>query len=404
MKKPPVPPVRYTPKPVLTPQRGCYWADQMVLNPALIADPDSPRLHMLFRASGPWPQKRVPGQPMPYPISLGYAWSDDAGATWTADFSRPALAPRAATRKADLYIRRADGRRVINYANGGLEDPRLTPIGKELYLTVACRPFPPGPYWTGTPTHCCVPDWITAGDEDFAHVRWNQTVSVLFRVRLDALKARDYEAAFAYVTHLTDPAKMDDRDVVLFPEKLLIQGQRRYVMLHRPWEPKFYGHPRLKKPSMYLAAAGKLTDLALPRARHRLLAAPRFGWEEHRVGASFPPLRIAPTEWLVAYHGKTETAGIGYTQSFLILKDNPAGFPAITHRCPDRLLFARQKWELKGKFATPCVFTCGAVVLGDELVMSYGAADTNAGIARMSLSALVAHVRRYGPTGKPRSR
>ncbi|WP_235548880.1 hypothetical protein [Paenibacillus sp. Soil522] len=45
---------RYTPEPV----PDCEWASKMVLNPAIVKDPASDRLHMLFRATGPWSRKR----------------------------------------------------------------------------------------------------------------------------------------------------------------------------------------------------------------------------------------------------------------------------------------------------------------------------------------------------------
>ena len=84
--------IRYSQKPVLEPKEGCMWADTMVLNPAIVKDPDTDTLHMLFRATGPWPAKNLKGKSDPYPIFLGYAKSDDRGETWQPDFSRPALA------------------------------------------------------------------------------------------------------------------------------------------------------------------------------------------------------------------------------------------------------------------------------------------------------------------------
>jgi len=110
---------------VLEPQRKSPWADEMVLNPGMVLDPNSGRIHMLFRATGPWPQKKISGQPLPYPAFLGYAYSEDQGHSWKADFSRPALAPALNYEPDKLTISDADGAEVFNHANGCLEDPRL---------------------------------------------------------------------------------------------------------------------------------------------------------------------------------------------------------------------------------------------------------------------------------------
>lgn len=392
---------RYSPRPALEPQPGCVWADQMVLNPAFVQDPHSNRLHMLFRASGPWPQMQRKGQPLPYPIFLGYAFSGDLGRTWTADFSRPALAPALAENLQDLYIQTCDGRTVVNHANGCIEDPRLFWLDGLLYLTTACRLFPPGPYWEGTALNCCTPKWALDGRHAIGKAaRWNVTVSVLYRVDLASLAARRYEQAFTYVAHLTDPEKGDNRDVFLFPEKVNLNGRPRYLCLHRPWTPSEYVVARgVEKPSIMLAAADRLADLATDAADQHLLAVPQFEWEENRIGASFPPIKLREGEWLVSYHGKKE-GRTGYTQSFMILEEADRGFPAITHRCSERLMYAAQDWELTGKFPTPCLFTCAGQVVGDELIMTYGAADTKAGVAWVNFEELVAHVRKFDARGQ----
>jgi beta-1,2-mannobiose phosphorylase / 1,2-beta-oligomannan phosphorylase len=234
---------QYSPEPVLVPRKGCLWADTMVLNPALIQDPESSRLHMLFRATGPWPEKQIPGKPLPYPIFLGYASSDDKGLTWTADFSRPALAPALKSNPDEIYVLNVEGRKMIDYSNGCIEDPRLFWLEGKLYLSVACRMFPPGPYWEqDEPTQCC-PEWVHDKNHSFGRAaRENLTTTVLYQVDLDRLKAKDYTRAFTYVTHLTDPELGDNRDVFLFPEKMVVAGRPQYVCIHRPKEPnKFPG-------------------------------------------------------------------------------------------------------------------------------------------------------------------
>jgi predicted GH43/DUF377 family glycosyl hydrolase len=392
---------RYASSPAIVPQAGCDWADTMVLNPAMIKDPKSDHLHMLFRATGPWPKKQMPGKPLPYPIFLGYACSDDLGKTWQADFSRPALTPVMGYDKDEIYIKNIDGRCVVNYANGCIEDPRLHYIEEMLYLTVACRMFPPGPYWEhDEPTQCC-PAWIKDTNQPFGiAARTNLTVTVLYQVDLGRLKAKDYEHAFVYVTHLTDPEVSDNRDAFLFPEKLTIDGQSQYVMIHRPREPQTFpsGRPSVS-PSIFIGSAVQLEDFPTSKASHQLLAEPMFDWEGNRIGGSIPPIKISANEWLLGYHGKKDDI-LGYTQSFMILRQMPNELPTVIHRCPERLMYAQQPWELAGRFKIPCVFSCSGVVVDETLVIGYGAADERVGIAWVKLKKLIAMVKKYDAKGR----
>ncbi|MBP3261624.1 hypothetical protein, partial [Pseudobutyrivibrio sp.] len=96
--------IEFSSEPVIEPKMGCDWADTMVLNPALFLDDDGRTIHMLFRATGPWPKKNLKGISDPYPIFLGYAKSDDLGKSFKADFSRPALAPALEYDKDKMFI------------------------------------------------------------------------------------------------------------------------------------------------------------------------------------------------------------------------------------------------------------------------------------------------------------
>ena len=368
----------------------------MVLNPALVLDEDGKTIHMLFRATGPWPEGNLKGKSDPYPIFLGYAKSTDLGESFVPDFSRPALAPKLAYKEADNYVINDRGEKVINYANGCIEDPRLFYVEGQLYLTVACRLFPPGPYWEGDKRRDNLPDWVMDPDSPVGVLaRRNDTVTVLYKVDLKSLKEGKYEDAFSYVGPLTDGNLSDNRDVFFFSKKMNIGGEDKLLMLHRP--ERSYEFPTGKgvmTPAIFMAAADNFEDFATADARHKLLAKSEFDWEEERVGASFPPIDLGSGEWLVSYHGKA-LPDYGYTQSFMILKERDGDFPKIKHRMSQRLIFARQKWELPDKFPCPCIFTTGAVIIGDELIMGYGAADQKIGIAKVSLSELVDYVRGF---------
>lgn len=395
--------IRYSKEPVIVPEQGCSWADTMVLNPAIVKDPYNDTIHMLFRATGPWPKKNLRGLSDPYPIFLGYAKSEDMGKTWDTDFSRPALAPALEYDLDKMYIKDDRGNQVVNYANGCIEDPRIFLIEGDYYLTTACRMFPPGAYWEGDKRRDNLPDWAMKEDNPFGTAAYNNdTTTVLFRLDIDRLREQDYERAFTYVCTLTDGNVTDNRDVFFFPEKMMIDGKLQYVMLHRPHNPDVFPTGEgIYKPSMFLAAAENVRDFTTSKATHKLLAVSEFDWEDERIGASFPPIDLGGGEWLISYHGKS-LPDYGYTQSFMILKEEENSFPRIIHRCSDRLLYAQQEWELPDKFPCPCIFTTGGIVMGEELIMSYGAADQKVGIAWANFKELVAYVRCFDEKGTDR--
>jgi hypothetical protein len=202
----------------------------MVLNPAIVKDAQTNTLHMLFRATGPGTDKKMEGSPYdPYPIYLGYAKSDDMGQTWEADFSRPALAPKVAYSLDEMYIKDDEGKSVVNYANGCIEDPRIFLVEGEWYLSAACRLFPPGPYWLEGKdiglTHTNVPKWAKKRDNPLGEAAFkNITVTVLFKLDLTKLSERDYDNAFQYICNLTNGSEGDNRDVFLFPNKMRVNG------------------------------------------------------------------------------------------------------------------------------------------------------------------------------------
>jgi beta-1,2-mannobiose phosphorylase / 1,2-beta-oligomannan phosphorylase len=370
------------------------------LNPAIIQDPDSNILHMLFRATGPWPQKNLKGKCDPYPIFLGYARSEDRGRSWKADFERPALEPALEYEVEKMYIQDDEGQRVVNYANGCIEDPRIFEVEGQLYVSVASRMFPPGPYWLGDKRRDNCPDWAYEEKNPFGiAASLNDTTTVLYRLDLNKLKNREYQNAFTYVSSLTDCTVTDNRDVFLFPEKMKINGKMQYLMLHRPHHPdRFETGEGVHKPSMFLAAAENIREFTSSKAQHKLLATIKFDWEDERIGASWPPIRLEGGEWLVSYHGK-QYPGYGYSQSFMILKEKENDFPEIVHRCSERLMYAQQDWEMPDKFACPCIFSTGGIVVDGKLIISYGAADQKVGIAWVDFNELVHYIKHFDADG-----
>ena len=377
---------------ILSPVPGSPWAGKMVLNPAMIADPEDPeKIHMLFRATGPWPQARLPERPLPYPIFLGYGVSCNGGADWQFDLSRPAMAPRLEFDRDRFLTRGMRDGVMFDYANGCIEDPRLFYFEEQLYLSVACRAFPPGPYWEKDDPVQCMPEWASKLNPA---VRENSTVTMLYRVDLAALAAGRYTEAFSPVGPLHDPDLSDDRDAMLFPRRLEIGGKRKIACLHRPKQPWNYACSKeAAAPSIFLAFGDELSDFHTGKARTQLFAGPAFAHEANRVGASWAPLELEPGLWLLPYHGKQDDR-VGYTQNFMLLRENGRQAPDIIARPAERLLYATEPWELEGEFTIPCLFTCSGLLRPDgTLLMGYGAADRKVGLASIRLEELLAVLR-----------
>ena len=79
-------------------------------------------------------------------------------------------------------------------------------IEDKCYLTVACRLFPMGNLWWDSSLVRMVPEWAHNENNPFGKsAKDNPTVTVLYEVDLEALVRRDYENAFFYLTHLSNP-------------------------------------------------------------------------------------------------------------------------------------------------------------------------------------------------------
>jgi predicted GH43/DUF377 family glycosyl hydrolase len=75
----------------------------------------------------------------------------------------------------------------------------------------------------------------------------------------------------------------------------------------------------------------------------------------------------------------------------LLERDNPRRAIA---RASQWVFAPEADWEQRGLIPN-VVYTCGALVRGDEVWMYYGAADTVIGLARATLSDLLAFVREH---------
>ena len=68
---------------ILSPVKDCDWASEMVLNPSIIEDPKTKRIHMFFRAIGPCPQALVEGD-----LLVSYGAADERVCLLKIDYKK----------------------------------------------------------------------------------------------------------------------------------------------------------------------------------------------------------------------------------------------------------------------------------------------------------------------------
>ena len=98
---------------------------------------------------------------------------------------------------------------------------------------------------------------------------------------------------------------------------------------------------------------------------------PRSGfWDCVKIGAAGPPIAL-DEGWLFIYHG-VDFGRVYRLGAALIDKDDPE---RILHRTDEPILEPVEDYECFGKVPN-VVFSCGSVLLDDELIIYYGAADS----------------------------
>lgn len=321
---------RYENNPIIQPVPGT-WEDICTCNPA--AWYDGTKVSLLYRGGKDCDE---------HPISFGLAESAD-GFNFKRVSDQPVFGPSE-----------------NGWDAGCIEDPRIVKFGEDYLVTYAARMFPPAAYWRKKfPLNAFNPPLPA---EAPLAARENLT-------RSGFALTRDFHKwhRLGPVT----PADADDRDAIIFPEKI---GDE-FVMLHRP---ATWG----KKPSMWLSFG---EDLLSWREEH-LLAEPAFDWECRKIGGSTPPIKT-DRGWLTLYHGVDENIVYRVGAMMLDLEDPLK----ILGRAPEPILEPETDYERVG-LVPNVVFPCGNVVIGDTLFVYYGGADKVCCVATCNLNELVDYV------------
>jgi len=322
--------------PILKPHATNYWENLVVCNPGVWYE--NGKFTMLYRAAGNDEQ---------HYIRMGTAVSTD-GVNFERISDEPAFGPSA------------DGP-----DQGGVEDPRIVKFGDDFYVTYAYRPHFPGQYWKFAHDVILLPE---TNEHSPAVMKDNIANSGL-------AVTKDFKN-WRRLGRITD-TNLDDRDVILFPEK--ING--KYAMLHRPkqWIGEAFG---VDKPAIWIRFSDDLMVWNEPSTM--IIGGIPGTWEE-KVGGSTPPLKT-DEGWLVIYHG-VENGGEGHYRVGVALLDLDDPTKVIA-RASDFIMEPEHDYEIEG-FYKGCVFPTGNVIVDDTLYVYYGGADKYIGLATCKVSEIL---------------
>jgi len=170
-----------------------------------------------------------------------------------------------------------------------------------------------------------------------------------------------------------------NKDATVFPQSF--DGMN--ILLHRPVTG---GYEHI----WYACASDSYTNWSQPG----VLIPERGGpwWDGLRIGVGAPPLHT-DEGWLLIYHGVKDMAGHPVYRLGLALLDLEDPRKAIARA--SRWVFGPEVSFERHGLVPNVVYTCGALVRGDDIWMYYGAADTVIGLATARMSDLLTFVQQY---------
>lgn len=313
---------RHEANPILEPTEN-EWESKAAFNPA--AAYKDGKVHLVYRAIG---EKDV--------SMLGYATSRD-GVTIDErlekpifsieDHLKPTLSPEE--RKEPLSYDSGGG------WSGGCEDPRLIFIDDKVYLLYTAFDG-----WNSIRIA-----FTSMSFDDFINRRWNWSDRIL----------------------ISPPGRIE-KNWVLFPEK--ING--KFAILHGI------------SPKVHISYVKNLEDLrddpVLQKATFKKVS--RKGvWDSWVRGAGPPPIKTK-YGWLLLYHAMDASDPDRYKLGAMILDEHDP--EKILYRSSKPILEPDEIYENRG-YKAGVVYSCGAVVIRNELFIYYGGADTVSCVAVANL-------------------
>jgi len=302
---------RYEKNPIISPIAGHPWEAKATFNPACIYLDG--KIHILYRTSS-----------NDNTSCIGYASSKN-GFDIIERIADPIYVPRE-----NFEMKK------INNGNSGCEDPRLTKIGKNIYI--------------------CYTAFDSIGPP---------------RVAISSISEKDF---LAHIwkwekPFLITPAGFDDKDTCLFPEKL----PSGYFILHR------VGNEMCGDYFKTLDFSKEIVKKCI-----RIIGPRINAWDSSKVGISGPPIKTK-YGWLLLYHGVSKSHNTYRVGAVLLDLKDPA---IVLSRSTDHIFEPIESYEKIG-VVNNVVFPCGMVLKGKLLYIYYGGADTVTGVATMEMDILM---------------
>lgn len=339
------------------------WEARAVLNPSVVLDKDGTE-HIFYRAVAKnW-------------IScIGYARMGDGK---IERFDDPVICP------------------TERYEKKGVEDPRVTKIGKTYYML-----------YTAFDGRDAVIAYAISKDLKNWEKKGIISPKISIKKARELVKIKTYRDKWKNQEISGSRVALWDKDAVLFPKK--ING--RFIMLHRFLPDiqivKFKRFSDLKKNKFWEDYIENLSEGKDDVSLYR-----RYDWESEHIGAGAVPIKTKKG-WLLIYHGVSlkkgdplskKYPGSAYNIRGIIQKMHDGRLPLVYHagaalldlkkpemeltRLKEPLFSPKYEWEKKGDI-NDVVFPEGVSVKGDNLRIFYGCADTRIGLAEISLKKLL---------------
>ncbi len=218
-----------------------------------------------------------------------------------------------------------------DYEEYGVEDPRISQIGDEYYITYS------------------------------AYSK--------FGVRIGLAKTQDFQSVerIAFIT------QSDYRNTVIFPEII----NNEYIKLDRP-------HSDISPWSIWISYSPDLIHWGKSKV---IMKPVIYHWDEMKIGAGAPPIKTKKG-WLNIYHGVFPTMDGSIYRLGVALHDlkDPSKLLGISD---EWILQPEDPWEVTG-YVHNVVFSCGAVPEPNgEVKIYWGGADTVMCVGTAKIDALV---------------